>query len=340
MKKLLSAIISLGLAVSAVPAITASANINVNDEYSDAYQELMSQFTEIAMPYFMSHYESTGFDTYYASADGTTYLAVAELTPAILLNTAEGVTVNDVNNALIDYNAESDTKFSVHTRTLLSYDYDLKCELTVGGSTDVYISAADAKSVCSYLKDMGLISDFTYVANRIEHREGCLLCTPTSYYKYNTPQGDETFDTLSAYVAENGLECTVIKEDTDGDDIYDYVTVKPDTPLTLQEHIALSEKIYSDTQLYPAYEEPVTLAQQSGTDIDMFNSVEGDANNDGAVGISDVTYIMQSISDTDNYALSSQQTFNADVTGGNDGITADDALAIQKYLAGQTDTLG
>ena len=339
MKKLLSAIISLGLAVSAVPAITASANINVNDEYSDAYQELMSQFTEIAMPYFMSHYESTGFDTYYASADGTTYLAVAELTPAILLNTAEGVTVNDVNNALITYNAEADTRFSVRTRTLLSYDYDLKCELTVGGSTDVFISVADAKSLCSYLMNMGLISDFTYVANRIEYREG-YLHTPTSYYKCNTPQGDETFDTLSAYVAENALECTVIKEDTDGDDIYDYVTVQPDTPLTLQEHIALSEKIYSDTQIYPALEEPVTLSQQNGTDIDILNSVEGDANNDGAVGISDVTYIMQSISDSDNYALDAQQTFNADVTGGNDGITAEDALVIQKYLAGQTDTLG
>ena len=76
------------------------------------------------------------------------------------------------------------------------------------------------------------------------------------------------------------------------------------------------------------------------TEVDILNSVEGDANNDGAVGISDVTYIMQSISDSDNYALDAQQTFNADVTGGNDGITAEDALVIQKYLAGQTDTLG
>ena len=76
------------------------------------------------------------------------------------------------------------------------------------------------------------------------------------------------------------------------------------------------------------------------TEIDLLNSVEGDANSDSEVGISDVTYIMQSMADPDAYVFDAQQSFNADVTGSNDGVTAEDALVIQKYLAGQTDTLG
>ena len=72
------------------------------------------------------------------------------------------------------------------------------------------------------------------------------------------------------------------------------------------------------------------------TEVDILNSVEGDANNDGAVGISDVTYIMQSVAAPDSYPFDAQQTFNADVTGGNDGVTAEDALAIQRRLADLT----
>lgn len=58
----------------------------------------------------------------------------------------------------------------------------------------------------------------------------------------------------------------------------------------------------------------------------------GDANCDGIMTIADAAAIMQAIGNPDNYALSEQGEFNADSTG--DGLTVDDAVAIQKKLAG------
>ena len=60
----------------------------------------------------------------------------------------------------------------------------------------------------------------------------------------------------------------------------------------------------------------------------------GDANCDGVVSIADAAAIFQSIGNPDKYALSEQGVKNADVSGNGDGITAADALAIQKFDAG------
>ncbi len=60
--------------------------------------------------------------------------------------------------------------------------------------------------------------------------------------------------------------------------------------------------------------------------------IYGDANCDGKVTIADSTAILQSLGNNDKYGLSKQGTINGDVDG-NTGITAADALAIQKYDA-------
>ncbi len=64
------------------------------------------------------------------------------------------------------------------------------------------------------------------------------------------------------------------------------------------------------------------------------NIVAGDANCDGDVTMADAAAIFQSIGNPDKYALSAQGRKNADVSGGGDGITAADAIAVQKYTAG------
>lgn len=62
-------------------------------------------------------------------------------------------------------------------------------------------------------------------------------------------------------------------------------------------------------------------------------TLKGDANVDGEVTISDAVLIMQSLSNADEYKISEQGQLNADIVGDNDGITASDALEIQKYVA-------
>jgi mannan endo-1,4-beta-mannosidase len=60
----------------------------------------------------------------------------------------------------------------------------------------------------------------------------------------------------------------------------------------------------------------------------------GDANEDGEVNMADAIAIMRSQADPDEYALSVQGKANADVWGGGDGITNNDALTIQQFEAG------
>lgn len=57
----------------------------------------------------------------------------------------------------------------------------------------------------------------------------------------------------------------------------------------------------------------------------------GDANCDGKVDLSDAVRIMQAISNPSKYKLNDEESANADCSGGNDGVTNGDALAIQKY---------
>ena len=67
--------------------------------------------------------------------------------------------------------------------------------------------------------------------------------------------------------------------------------------------------------------------------------VYGDANVDGDVNMADSVLIMQSVSSPDSFSLTENGKKNADVTGGGDGVTNKDALAIQNYMIGLTVSL-
>ena len=89
-------------------------------------------------------------------------------------------------------------------------------------------------------------------------------------------------------------------------------TTKPSETTTTTTTTATTEK--------PS--ETTTTATPSG------DTVYGDANEDGEVDISDAVLIMQSLANPDMYKLTEQGKKNADVVG-NDGISTNDALAIQ-----------
>ena len=67
-------------------------------------------------------------------------------------------------------------------------------------------------------------------------------------------------------------------------------------------------------------------------DFSEITYLKGDANRDKITTIADAAAIMQAIGNPDKYALSAQGEFNADSKG--DGLTVDDAVKIQKKLAG------
>ncbi len=61
--------------------------------------------------------------------------------------------------------------------------------------------------------------------------------------------------------------------------------------------------------------------------IDVLNSVESDANEDGEVGMADAAAIINHMGNLSLYALTPQGYFNADIDG--DGPTGADAIEIQ-----------
>ena len=71
----------------------------------------------------------------------------------------------------------------------------------------------------------------------------------------------------------------------------------------------------------------------STTTVNGGNTVYGDANLDGKVTIADATAILQHIANRDKFELKPQGAVNADVDGVS-GVTANDALVLQKLDAG------
>lgn len=75
---------------------------------------------------------------------------------------------------------------------------------------------------------------------------------------------------------------------------------------------------------------PTTIPPLMG---DMQIRIDGDANNDSTVSIADAAAILQYIANPDKYGLSEKGMMQADVVGDGNGITADDAIAIQRLDA-------
>ena len=84
---------------------------------------------------------------------------------------------------------------------------------------------------------------------------------------------------------------------------------------------------------------PPASSQDLKDILDSKVSKWGDANGDGDVDMGDVVLIMQSLANPNKYTLGDPGIYNADVSEAGGGITANDALAIQKYLLGAVNKL-
>ena len=107
------------------------------------------------------------------------------------------------------------------------------------------------------------------------------------------------------------------------------IYLAPNKPLSLEEHLALLKEVYENCGLVMKCGYDLS-DRECSVGVDLFNAVDGDANCDSQMDISDAVLIMQSISNPAKYKVSEQGSFNSDLNG--DGITSGDALAIQKKL--------
>ena len=107
--------------------------------------------------------------------------------------------------------------------------------------------------------------------------------------------------------------------------------IDPDPVSTTQVQNPTETTAVETEQTKPAVTTAVTAAVSSG--IVGGDILYGDANCDKTVDIADATRILQSIGNPDKYALSDAGEKNADCFDPGSGITAMDALAVQKYDA-------
>ena len=147
-------------------------------------------------------------------------------------------------------------------------------------------------------------------------------------FDFTIYKGIEKEEKLQAYIDENGINCHIKV-----DDKMDIIDIIPDNTLTYSEEITLASKIYKATGFCSEHfmtgntEMPFKASEII---IDMHNSVDGDANCDEQMNMSDAVLIMQSIANPSKYNITAQGKYNADID--DDGITNLDALSIQKKL--------
>ena len=82
-----------------------------------------------------------------------------------------------------------------------------------------------------------------------------------------------------------------------------------------------------------------STTKASGSTSTESGRLWGDANLDKKVSVADAVAIIQSIANKDKFALDPEGAANADVFNSGDGVTANDALSIQKLDAGQIEKL-
>ncbi|MBR6580571.1 MAG: hypothetical protein IKK66_04665 [Ruminococcus sp.] len=106
---------------------------------------------------------------------------------------------------------------------------------------------------------------------------------------------------------------------------------------TLENQIDLLYEINNDVYIYS---NDIGYADGGGRnlplmtiEVDVTNAINGDANCDKKFTIADSTAILQSIGNPDKYGLSLEGEYNADCSGTFDGVTAADAVFIQRKLA-------
>ncbi len=107
-------------------------------------------------------------------------------------------------------------------------------------------------------------------------------------------------------------------------------TAKPATTTTTKApETTTKAPATTTTTKAPATTAPIVTTTVSSNVADML----GDANCDGTVTIADAAAIYQAIGNADKYSLSEAGTVNADCCNPGSGLTAADALAVQKFDA-------
>ncbi len=161
-------------------------------------------------------------------------------------------------------------------------------------------------------------------------------------YKKDVKNGGEV--KLGAVNLNNAVNYVVMAKPYDANAEYVTTTTAATTTATTTETTTVTEATTSTAATTEITSSATTITtvettiasttETTTTAAPVAAPLYGDANCDGKVSISDAVAILQYIANKDKFPLSAKAADNADVYNRGDGITASDALSIQKLDAG------
>ena len=209
------------------------------------------------------------------------------------------------------------------------------------------LSLADAKAIASALKKKGLVTSANVHVNR---------CSLEKWYPYGIDMKTLSFyndkrEIIEGFFTEKGIPYHVEKGygwsyAENGIDRYKYEQ-EARFRIVTEEELSAAEKwqLYDEmrstifsSDMYADLISPTSLitpetSESSGSSIEAFDYVDGDANDDSRLTLNDAVAVLQFVALPEKYPLTAQGRFNADCDG-NAGISPGDALWIQRQDAG------
>lgn len=125
-----------------------------------------------------------------------------------------------------------------------------------------------------------------------------------------------------------------------GISLSDYYNNNPSGDITTKPTTAPTEpSVTTAAPTEAPTDKPTSAPTENPTEAPVTEIIYGDANYDGIISMADASAIYQSLGNADKYGLSTKGAANADCYAPGSGITANDALSVQKYVASLIDKL-
>ncbi|MBR2284545.1 MAG: dockerin type I repeat-containing protein [Ruminococcus sp.] len=255
---------------------------------------------------------------------GNSTIRVIKRTNDYINFTAVSNAKDEISSAL----AEFDKEYVISASSSLGSS-DL-VEYNLQSAVDNSISTQEAKELCEMLKEKNLIRDCYFSIGMYWHQDVSYMY-PTCYEILGSYE--ETEALLSEFKKRNNINGEIVYEKAEAPLGMPVVYFYPENELTTSEHFSLSSAIAYETGLIPVSFVPENGLTITQIEIDLFNSVSGDANSDTSANIADAVAVLQYLANEEKYPLTPQGIFNADVDG-SDGLTGADATVIQMIDAG------
>ena len=333
-KRIISLALSAVTAISAVSAMSANALYYWGSVDEAALEETFKDCVKLEGHTWISYYDAEYMFLDTEAKNVTSYYEIYRDKDSIFLTVDEDTEITEITEKIKAVDS------SLYIYVYPSTNQENKQLLSVNGET---ISFETVKKIHEIVGENATQFNYNYNQYRYQNVIGSYITgyplNILSYNDENKSTVELTEEKLCKYVESHNKDLDLVKYYAGENDIYgntldrDMLYVVPKKELTAMEHFELAKNIYEATGYKPLVYglENATPALVSST-LDLTDYLNGDANCDNIQSMADAAAIFQAIGNPDKYALSDLGEFNADYAC--DGLTADDAIAIQKKIAG------